>query len=180
MGCSSSSSLKVLGTHNNQLSHNSDSDRFRLNTNLPSRGMGAVALAHGYRSFSALRSSRLHPIPPVASVAECHRVALVLPAGHQGQALSVIERHRAALVVLAGHHGLGSLAPALCHSLLQARPREWREHGANRHASMLPRPLSVGVLHDNEGEGKWRRVTGDLEAWPAVGEAEMAGRAGSA
>jgi hypothetical protein len=31
-----------------------------------------------------------------------------------------------------------------------------------------------GVLHDHEGEGKWRRVTGDLVAWPAVGEAGMA------
>jgi hypothetical protein len=31
-----------------------------------------------------------------------------------------------------------------------------------------------GVLHDHEGEGKWRRVTGDLVAWPALGEAGMA------
>jgi hypothetical protein len=34
------------------------------------------------------------------------------------------------------------------------------------------------VLHDHEGEGKWRRVTRDLEAWPVVGEAGMAGEVG--
>jgi hypothetical protein len=36
----------------------------------------------------------------------------------------------------------------------------------------------VGVLHDHEGEGTWRRLAGDLEAWPAVGEAGMAGEVG--
>jgi hypothetical protein len=36
----------------------------------------------------------------------------------------------------------------------------------------------VGVLHDHEEEGKWRRLARHLEAWPAVGEAGMAGEVG--
>jgi hypothetical protein len=34
------------------------------------------------------------------------------------------------------------------------------------------------LLHDHEKEGKWRRLARHLEAWPAVGEAGMAGEVG--